>query len=210
MPDNLADLDLDLDLLVPRPRPAPAGPDPAPEAIQVRSLRPGQEEVVRRVLGQVSDEGRFQRFHTPTPRLTAGLVRALASAEEGTSGAVVAYHGDHPVGHAQWTRHPYVSLQAEAAVVVADAYQGVGIARRLMAALAEICRCHGVTELACHVHHENRRVREALHRRGARRAADGVLVLSVDTMLADVPSGRMSGSCHESGGTATRDRAGVR
>lgn len=152
---------------------------------RIRPLRSGEEHLVRQVVEGMSLGARFLRFHAPTPRLTAATLRALASVEEGVRGAVVALVDGRAVGLAQWARDPAHSRRAELAIAVADAHQGVGLGRTMVARLAEEMPAHAIHELVCLVHHENDRVRQTLRRLGARREPEGALVLPVTALLGD-------------------------
>lgn len=148
-------------------------------AAVIRPLLAGEEHLVREVFDGLSSDARYLRFHTPTPRLTDAALRSLATVEKGVRGAMVALVGGHAVGLAQWARDPARPQRAELAMAVADAHQGRGNGRALLTRIAEEVAAHGIDELVCHVHHENARVGRMLRRLGARRAADGVLVVPV-------------------------------
>ncbi len=152
---------------------------------RIRPLRPGEEHLVRQVFEGMSLGARFMRFHSPTPRLTAATLRALATVEYGVRGAVVALVNGRAVGLAQWVRDPEHARRAELALAVADAHQGVGLGRTLVARLAEELPAQGIHELACVVHHENQRVRHTLRRLGARREPGGALVVPVTALFGE-------------------------
>lgn len=154
------------------------GPSTA-RTTDVRQLRAGEEHLVRQVFEGLSHDARFMRFHAPTPRLTSAALRALATVEDGSRGALVALADGGAVGLAQWARDPACARRAEMAMAVVDAHQGRGIGRALVTRLAEVLVHQGIQELVCLVHHENARVRGMLHRLGASRVPDGALVLPV-------------------------------
>ena len=57
----------------------------------VRDLGPGDEQIVDRLHQSLSPRSRYQRFHGPTPRLSATDLRFLAGADGGDLVAIVAF-----------------------------------------------------------------------------------------------------------------------
>lgn len=148
-----------------------------PVRIEIRPLRDGEEHLVREVFARLSGQARFLRFHSPTPRITEGILRGLVRAQHGRRAALIAFADGRPVGHALWAREAEHSRRAEVAVAVADDFQGRGLGQALVRHTARQVLPLGVTELTCHVHFDNARVRRLLTALGGHLAKDGVWVL---------------------------------
>ncbi len=164
---------------------------------RLRALHPGETDTIQAVFDQMSGQSRFLRFHSPTPRLTRGALRALAAVEPGRHLAVVAEVQDHPVAVARWVRLAGEPGAAELAADVADRYQGAGLGRALAAQLALSAGRAGIRHFRCSVHPENRTTQAFLSRLGARRdphEPDDLLlpvgVFTTQTGLAVVPRPR--------------------
>jgi RimJ/RimL family protein N-acetyltransferase len=143
-----------------------------PPTVTVRELRPGETEVLDAVFAGLSDRSRYLRFHGATPRLT-GAVRRHLTAVDGRRHLAVAAHGPQgePIGIAR-----LVSLglrDAELGIEVVDAWQGRGIGRRLLTAVAARGREERYTRLVADVLTENTGMRVLL--------ASVLPILSVET-----------------------------
>lgn len=105
--------------------------------IRLRPLRRAETAVIDAVFEGMSDRSRHLRFHGPRPRLTAAMRDALADADGTRHVALVAEAvtptAVEPVGIGH-----LIALgdgTAEIAFMVADAWHGRGIGRRLVTAL---------------------------------------------------------------------------
>ena len=106
--------------------------------ISVRLLRRAEGAVLDTVFAGLSPQSRHLRFHSPVPRLTAPVRRALLAVDGWDHVALVAVSGrGEPVGIARLIRDPVRSHEAEIAFEVVDAWQGRGVGRLLLTALAE-------------------------------------------------------------------------
>lgn len=157
--------------------------------VEIRPLRHGEEHLVREMFTRLSSDGRFLRFHSPTPRLTEGLVRGLSRIQHGVRGSLIAVMDGQPVGHALWAREEPQGPRAEVAVAVADAVQGKGVGQELIRQVARHVVPLGIAELTCHIHHDNARVRRLLSALGGRVAKDGVWVLPAHGLLDQADGG---------------------
>lgn len=101
------------------------------------------------VFNALSPQSRYLRFHSPAPRLTAGVRAQLVDLDGHRRTAVVAVvacpNGPVPVGIARLAGAG--SGPADVAVAVADAWQRRGIGTRLFTALVELAEAIGYTEL---------------------------------------------------------------
>ena len=106
----------------------------------------------------LSPQTRYLRFFAPvTPR--PGLLRSM-SGGDGHTDAVVAVRGCVIIGHAVATDQvgPRGARTADVGMVVADAWQGLGVGSALMRALITGARARGVTSLTMDVLPGNRRM----------------------------------------------------
>ena len=106
----------------------------------------------------LSPQTRYLRFFAPvTPR--PELLRSM-SGGDGHTDAVVAVRGCVIIGHAVATDQvgPRGARTADVGVVVADAWQGLGVGSALMRALITDARARGVTSLTMDVLPGNRRM----------------------------------------------------
>ena len=127
----------------------------------LRTLRDGTEIVVRPIepddkgalldgFARLSDESRYRRFLTPTPRLTSSQLRYLTEVDHDRHEAVIAFVEEtgEPVGVARYVRFPDDPAVAEPAVTVVDAWQGRGLGTVLLEDLTERARAAGVERFA--------------------------------------------------------------
>lgn len=113
----------------------------------IRAIRPQDKPLLEQALRQLSPQSQYARFLSPKPRLTAGELRYLTEIDGDKHCALVAVLLDDPrrlVAVARYVRQPDDPQTAEMAIVVADAFQGQGLGRRLGLLLAEHGRSHGV------------------------------------------------------------------
>lgn len=145
---------------VPRPRRFPSA------LIDRFTLADGREVVVRPVLAFDADaeqdfirglsaDTRLKRFHFGLRELPPPMLRAMTDVDHETHVAIVAEALDNDdaatiVADARYVRGPSPDLadtEAEFAIAVADAWQGVGLGRELMERLACHAARHGVRTL---------------------------------------------------------------
>lgn len=117
----------------PEPLRSPMPPTASP--VTLRPLRRTESDVLDAVLGRLSPRSRHLRFHTPVPRLTGTMRRAMLDLDDRRHVALVAENDDGvPVGLAQLVRTRADPDVAELAVVVVDAWHRRGVGRLLVAA----------------------------------------------------------------------------
>ncbi len=161
-------------------RDAPAEPDlPGPRrattrdglALLIRALVPDDRAELARGYEQLSEESKRKRFFSPPPRLSPALLDYLTDIDFDHRFALVAQVGDAPggrgVGVARWVRDRNDPTKAEAAVTVADEWQGRGIGTVLLLTLVEAAAERGITAFVADVLWENRALLDALRDAGA-------------------------------------------
>lgn len=137
-------------------------------AIHVRPLAEGDTATVHEVVGQLSADSAYLRFHTGMRRLPDVVAVRWAQVAVGRQQTHVAVDSTtgRAVGMAQWFRTAGTD-EAEVAVMVADLWQGLGIGGRLVAEAVRSARAAGIVELQADVLPEHRLMRGWLARLGA-------------------------------------------
>lgn len=116
--------------------------------VVVRPLATGDTRTVRAVFEGLGERSRWQRFLTPTPRLSTAALEALAAVDGRRHVAIVAHArapGGAPVGIARY--HLSSPGRAEVTLAVVDHCQRRGVGSTLVRALAHHARLRGVTTL---------------------------------------------------------------
>ena len=106
----------------------------------------------------------YRRFHAPVRSLPAETVRRLVEVDHDRREAVVALVGDDVVGVARYDRSAADPASAEFAVVVEDAWQGMGVGRQLVLEIAGLAARRGVRTLIGIVQADNDRMLALLRR----------------------------------------------
>ena len=125
------------------------------------STRPAQaddEQRLYRLWPRLSRETVYRRFHSPIRGLPAETVHRLVDVDHDRREAVVALVGDEIVGVARYDRSPDDPSTADIAVLVEDAWQGVGLGRQLLSEVAELARRRGVRTVLASVQADNDRM----------------------------------------------------
>jgi acetyltransferase len=116
-------------------------------ALHLRPIRPEDAELERAFVAGLSEEARFFRFFYRLHELTPAMLARFTQIDYDRELALVAVHEDGGtlaiVGVARYITNPDRE-SAEFAVVVADAWQGRGVARVLMERLLDCARRRGL------------------------------------------------------------------
>ncbi len=132
--------------------------------VPTRPVRPDDAGRFRALWDRLSPETVYRRFHAPLRRPPAQAVSRLVSVDHDLREALVAVVGDDVVGVARYDRPATDPSTAELAVVVEDAWQGVGVGRQLMQQLIELAARRGVRTVTASVQADNDRVLELVRR----------------------------------------------
>ena len=133
-------------------------------AIATRPVRPDDDTLFRRLWPRLSRETVYRRFHAPVHRLPVETVRRLVEVDHHLREAVVAVVGGEVIGVARYDRSPADPETAEFAILVEDAWQGIGVARQLLVELLALAGERGVRELTATVQPDNDRVISLIRR----------------------------------------------
>lgn len=131
------------------PRPHP----PAHPTIQIRPMKPTDNQALDEVFHNMSATSRYLRYQQPTPRLTSYMRRALLNIDGQKHLALLAEThtpaGWRAIGIARFiatdTHH------AEIATEVADDWQNQGVGHRLLHTLRQHATQLGYTNLHAHI-----------------------------------------------------------
>lgn len=118
---------------------------------------------LRRFFFRLSPESLYRRFHSPITRPEQAQPERLLDLDHHDREAVVAVDGGEIVGVARYAR-PRGADVAEVAVVVADDWQGQGLATRMLSALAELALSAGVRQFTLTMQADNRPVLRLVRR----------------------------------------------
>ena len=127
-------------------------------AVTTRPVQPEDEALFHRLWPRLSRETVHRRFHAPVRTLPAGTVRYLVTVDHDLREALVAVVGGEVVGVARYDRPVADPSTAEVAVLVEDAWQGVGLGRQLVAELTSLAARRGVRTVTATVQPDNRPV----------------------------------------------------
>lgn len=149
---------------------------------RLRPLEASDARAEQAFFNGLSLGSRQQRFHFGLRELSPGLLKLLTEVDQQLHRAwlVEAEEPGRPViADARYVRDPAEPQTAEFALAVADAWQGRGLGRRLMAHLVAEARGQGLQRLHGDVLGENRRMLALMREFGARLRphADGAQVV---------------------------------
>lgn len=124
--------------------------------VLLRSVQPGDRELLARGFEQFSDESRYRRFFIHKSELTEEDLRYLTEVDGVNHHALGALTYDAeghevPLGIARYVRSSQDAGVAEAAVAVVDAMQGKGVGKLLLHALSDVAYTNGVRKFRCSV-----------------------------------------------------------
>lgn len=141
-----------------------------------RAIRPDDATRLERLFYRLSPQSLYLRFFSPVPRPKASMIQRLVNVDYIDRLALVAEADDEIVAVARYDRLAAVAPaaigvdpgDAEAAVIVEDAWQGRGIATRLLWRLSAAAVARGVTTFTASVLGDNRQMMGLLRVLGER------------------------------------------
>lgn len=160
--------------------------------VRVRPITPADKGRIAAALDRMSARTRYFRFGAVRERLTVEELSYLTELDFDAHVAWGALAQDLPgapgVGAARFVRDPQNPAEAEFAVTVVDAWQGLGLGQVLMQTLVLSAAERGVDRLVGYVLPDNRRALRAFEALGGQVYAfeDDLLVVEIPTK----PAGR--------------------
>ena len=169
--------------------------------VLLRPIGPHDRQRLVEGLRRLSERSRRLRFHAAVQELSDDQLRYLTEVDQVDHVAWVALDRDRPddpgVGVARYVRVTDEPTVAEAAITVADAYQGRGAGTLLLGTLAGLARRHGIGVFRNYVLADNDAMLDLFERLGGTRELDAPGVYRVDLELPqadedlpDSPAGR--------------------
>ena len=150
---------------------------------RIRMLTPDDRAALAALPARMSPRTSYARFHGVVGALTTPALDRLLDLEQGRHEAVIAETDEGIVAVARYVRDTPASESAEAAIVVADAWQRAGIGRTLMRELMSAASQAGIHRFRATMMLENQPVRQfvtALAPTAHGRIVDGKLVVIID------------------------------
>jgi GNAT superfamily N-acetyltransferase len=127
--------------------------------VVIRAIRPSDRACLEGSHGRFSDESMRRRFLQPKPRLTSAELRYLTEVDGENHYALVATPLDDlesVVAVARFVRLTDDPTAAEAAILVADELQGLGLGKRLAHELADAARARGIRRFTASMLSDNK------------------------------------------------------
>ena len=147
--------------------------------LQLRPMRPEDVAREQRFFDSLSEHSRYQRFMQHLPKLPAGMLARFTQLDYDRELALVAVRDDAFLAVGRYAPNADGET-AEFALVVADAWQGKGIGRRLLERLCAAARVAGYKALYGHILEANHDMLElARHLGFAERSRGGAEVTVV-------------------------------
>lgn len=133
--------------------------------LSLRPIKPDDDVKLLDLYQRLSPTSLYYRFFT-VPKPDPHYAKYLADVDAKNHFALVAESQNQIIGVARFHRDPANSLRAEAAVTVADDWQGKGLGSRLLKKLADIALQQGISEFECQVAMDNEPMKRMLARSG--------------------------------------------
>jgi GNAT superfamily N-acetyltransferase len=170
--------------------------------VVIRPVFPDDKDLLREGFHRLSDESRYRRFRVPINELSESQLRYLTEIDHVNHMAWVALdtadQDEAALGVARYVRLADDPSAAEAAVVVADSYQGRGLGTLLLGLLGLSARENGINWFRAYVQEDNRTMLEILKDLGGTVSLEEPGLLRVDLSLPgdpeelpDTPTGRV-------------------
>ena len=128
------------------------------QTVTIRPIEPDDKQLLANGMLALSDRSIRQRFLSPRTSLTSQELVYLTEVDGSDHFALIATRADRedvPAAVARYIRLEDDPLTAEAAVLVADDLQGVGLGRALSKVLADTARENGITSFTATMQSDN-------------------------------------------------------
>ncbi|MDX1377060.1 MAG: GNAT family N-acetyltransferase [Burkholderiales bacterium] len=139
------------------------------QSVTLRPLQPGDAEIERRFVTGLSERTRYNRLLGGAMKITDAYIRRLIEVDQAREVALAAVTmlegAELIIGVARYALEAG-GRSCEFALVIADAWQGRGIGRRMLAKLISVARARGLAEMYGDVLSTNRPMLELARRLG--------------------------------------------
>jgi GNAT superfamily N-acetyltransferase len=171
-------------------------------SVLIRPVAPEDKVRIRRGFRRLSSQSKLRRFGAPVKDLSSSQLRYLTEIDYVDHMAWIALDPEEPdrpaLGVARYVRLAEPPNVAEAAVVVADTYQGRGLGTILLGMLGVAASTNGITKFRAYVVTDNRPMLEILRDLGGHVELEEPGLYRVDLdiprdpeELPDTPTGRV-------------------
>ncbi len=156
----------------------------------IRSIRPGDAELLRVGIGKMSPRSRYLRFFSGGQSPPDWVIERLVDVDGHDHiawGAIDSGGEDHPaIGAVHAFRDKEEGGSAEFSVAVLDAYHGLGLGKLLTGTILLDAARHGLTEFTVNILADNGEAKDFTRSLGGRfeRTADGVMEFHLDIAAA--------------------------
>jgi GNAT superfamily N-acetyltransferase len=175
----------------------------------LRALEPDDRDRLLEAFDRLSPASRYRRFFRSMDKMSEADLDYLTAVDHHDHEAILALDPDRDValGVARYIRAEGDSRRAEAAVAVADDWQGVGLGRALLERLSERAREEGVERFTALVQADNRRAIEALAALGPTSTSYDDTLVELDIELGPAGlSGALAAALRAAAGSALDPR----
>lgn len=130
----------------------------------IRSVRPGDKDLIATGFRQLSPESRYMRFFANVSELSPDVLAYLTEIDHRDHEALIAIDPatGFPLGVARYVRL-HEEPMAEVAVAVRDDWHGRGLGTALLRRLADYARDQGITHFVARMLPENEKAHGLLH-----------------------------------------------
>ena len=142
--------------------------------VRVRPIEPDDRDALAAAFERLSDRSRYRRFLAATPRLTSTVLTYLTDVDHHDHEALVAFDeasGDL-IGVGRFVREEGDDEAAEAAITVADDWQGRGLGTTLLELISARAREEGIERFTATLLAENREMLDLFDALGPVRVVD--------------------------------------
>jgi RimJ/RimL family protein N-acetyltransferase len=142
--------------------------------VRVRPIEPDDRDALAAAFERLSDRSRYRRFLAATPRLTSTVLTYLTGVDHHDHEALVAFDEESGdiVAVGRFVREEDDDAAAEAAITVADDWQGRGLGTRLLELISERAREERIERFTATLLAENREMLDLFDRLGPVRVVD--------------------------------------
>ena len=154
--------------------------------VLVRPVRPEDKDLLTELVAGLGEESRYRRFMSPITQLPDRMLAQLTELDHHDSEALVALdaEGRRCLGVSRYTGRIGTDQRvAEVATVVADAWQGRGLARVLVERLIGRARAEGIERLVALIGKRNRQALRLFEKQlgfGRRGIESGMVEMHMD------------------------------